>query len=65
MLSSSKAYIPMLDAGGVKVNPCFLCMHVSMIVDSHDSAVIIGSVLLCERSTHCVDCAKAAHLVLD
>ena len=46
MLSSSKAYIPMLDAGGVKVNPCFLCMHVSMIVDSHDSAVIIGSVLL-------------------
>ena len=53
MFSSSKAYIPMLDAGGVKVNPCFLCMHVSMIVDSHDSTVIIGSsvvVLLCQST---------------
>ena len=43
MLSSSTAYIPMLDAGGVNVNPCFLCMHVPIIVDSHDSDVIIGS----------------------
>ena len=43
MLSSSKAYIPMLDAGGVKVNPCFLCVQGTMIADSHDSDVIIGS----------------------
>ena len=45
MLSSSKAYIPMLDAGGVNVNICFLCMRACSLtfVARHDAIAIIGS----------------------